>query len=366
MAQSSASRFAPSSVPGRVLLLADKDSDTLTSIHAALVHHRCAVEVQPRLAASERSGWAAWREFDLIFLYGPHNGSMSPLAPRLAELHKGARRPVVVWWLLENLPNPRWFGRAADRIAEWRLIGDCYLERGFGRWANAALGGRLALGQRFRILGELKQFWRQRWVDVVAAPSDIRVSALARRGIPAVTAPYGYHSSFGLDLGQPRDLDVLFLGQFASRRRRRIVTRLQRELAARGARLVVAGTDRYVEGLERTRLVGRAKILLNILKEPQDGVQHRFLLAAATRTLLVSEPMADPGPFRPGVHFIAAPVARLADTLCHWLRNDLERERIIAASHGFATEELRIEHSVGRILERARSLELARAEAAGS
>lgn len=344
-----------SATPRHALLLADNDSDTKTVIHAGLVHHGFAVDIAPRVAPGESlARAAAWHARDLILLYGPHNGSMSCLVPHLTELRRRPDGPLVVWWLLENLPAspmPDW---VTNRLAALRLVGDRHLAHAAGRWRAARRVRWLYLGQRFRILGELIDFWRRGLVDVVAAPSEPRSDALRRRGIPAVTVPFGFHSTFGRDLKLPRDLDALFLGQLASRRRRRIVARLERELGRRGLGLTIAGANGYLDGEARTALACRAKVLLNVLKAPGDGVQHRFLLGAATGTLVVSEPMADSGFFQPGVHFISAPVPRLAATVAHWCQADHEREKITARCQRFATEQLGIERSIGSILDACR------------
>ncbi len=59
---------------------------------------------------------------------------------------------------------------------------------------------------------------------------------------------------------------------------------------------------------ERTELLNRSKLVLNIMRQPWDDPVFRILLASANGATVLSEPVRDGGPFIAGRHFIAAPL----------------------------------------------------------
>ena len=123
---------------------------------------------------------------------------------------------------------------------------------------------------------------------------------------------------------------------------------------------------RYLTGEERACLLNQTKILLNILRSGDDFTGQRLLLAMANKALVISEPLKDSAPFVAGRHFIAAPVAKFAETIQFYLSHDAERLQIVEAAHRFVTLELPLERMLGQILEQARQVRAAQRIAAGA
>ena len=59
----------------------------------------------------------------------------------------------------------------------------------------------------------------------------------------------------------------------------------------------------------------------------------------ATRCCVLSEPIYDPRPFVPGLHYAEAPIEALAEAAAALLADDARRTAIADAGHAFALEE---------------------------
>jgi hypothetical protein len=292
-------------------------------------------------------------DVDVVFGYGPFSlqGSMLPVGRRLLAIPAG-RRPALVWWLTENLPHgwiPRRLWKPLGRARVW-LDRRLYHASPFSR-SNATARPLWLRAHRLRVLGEMDWFHRTGLLGTVVSPSGARAAVLQEFGIPPLVVPLGYHAeSYGYDMRLARDIDVAFIGQINGRRGR-LLTKVAAALRSRDIHVSVH-TDVY--GSERTTLLNRTTILLNVLRAPQDCVGQRLLHGAANGALVVSEPMPDCPPYIPGRHYVAAQVGHLAATVEHYLRHDAERQRITDEAHRFVTKELTIERQIGRILDRVR------------
>ncbi|MBI5877156.1 MAG: glycosyltransferase family 1 protein [Chloroflexi bacterium] len=279
------------------------------------------------------SDWPA--SADLVVAYGPFSRetSMLPAVRRLRALPR-ARRPIFVWWLTEGVP-PLWLPRfAVEAAGRMRVAIDA-----------VGIGGP---SHRLRIFGELRRAQTSGVLDVLVVTSASRAAYLRNAGFEPVVVPLGYQPErYGRLLDRPRDIDVCFLGNMDSPRRRRLVPPLVRSLARAGVEVSVQSA---LYGEERTRYLNRCRIVLNVLRAPQDFVGQRFVLAAANGALTVSEPLRDREPFVDGKHIVVAPLDRLVDTVLYYLAHEDERACIAGEAHRFVTQELTVENSCGSIL----------------
>ncbi len=290
--------------------------------------------------------------YDLVLGYGPFSldsGTLLPMAQRLAALPR-AQRPAFAWWLTEGVPDPRLPGWLANWLAGLRLAADRRLALAPGQrragWRNV-----LASGHRLRILGQLRWAQARGVLSVLAVTSASRAGYLRQRGLRTIVVPLGYHRAYGADLGLPRDIQVAFLGNTDAPRRKRLLPGLLAQLAERGIRVQM---ENNLYGEARNEYLNRSQILLNVLREPQDFVGQRFLLAAANKALVVSEPFNDSEPFIPGEHLAVAPPAELAETVAGYLADEAARAQLAERAHRFVTQELTVVQMAGRILHQLR------------
>ena len=273
-----------------------------------------------------------WSGDDLLWIQG--NAAWYPRV--VARLLAGRRpRPPVVVWHTEPLPAPARHGFPRSRLSLREM-------------AKIALRDRRATDV-YTNAARLERLAAARLPDVLVTSARIRQEYLAARGIASHFVPLGYHADFhGADLGLERDIDVLFLGTMQVPRRRRLVA----ELRAAGVHVRSEGSwhDLGAWGEERTRLLNRAKILLNLLRHPGDFPGLRLILGMANGAMVLSEPMAEADPYVAGRHYVEAPVAEMPSTIRRYLSLPEERGRIAAEGRHLVTEELTMRRSVERIL----------------
>ncbi len=293
---------------------------------------------------------------DVLFSHGPY-GRLHRITAHVGSRPTGTR-PRWIHWNTESAPNLRlpWSGMLlAGRL---RAALDRLHENGSQR---AALLLRTVpmnwLDQRwhkFRYVGEYAYALERGYMTLLVEFSHVFADLYRRHGWRCIYAPWGLlHASHeALDL--ERDLDVVWIGKRRTRRRSAMLDRVRTSLAARGTTMtVVDGVEHpFVFGRERTRLLNRATITLNVLPTRYDGaLSYRFPLAAANRSLVVSEVVLAHAPHLvPNVHYVDAPPDRLTDALLHYLHAPAERERIVAAAYRAAIDEYPFIDSVAAIM----------------
>jgi hypothetical protein len=194
----------------------------------------------------------------------------------------------------------------------------------------------------------LERLARHAVPDILAVSTRERYAFLVERGFDVVLAGPWYDPRDGRDVGIERDLDVLFLGSTNVPARRRALRQLRRA----GVRIEVRGSysDASLWGEGRTRLLNRTKIVLSIARFPGTFGSRRFVIAMACKALVVSDPLYDPYPFQPDVHFVEASLEDMPAVIEHYLADEDARARIAAQGHDFVTQELAMERVVLRLL----------------
>lgn len=244
------------------------------------------------------------------------------------------RRPFVAIWHTEPLPLP---GR--ERGA--------FLLRNPKEWAKVGLGDARANDPATN-LGTLVSLVERDVPDLVVVGGKASHEVMHRAGIDAEWLPLGYHSEYGRDLGLARDVDVLFLGAMDVPRRRRAVRSLRR----RGVELETAGSwfDHRGWGEERTGLLNRVRIMLNLSRRRGENAGLRLILGMANGALVISEPIFDSSPFVAGEHYVSASLREMPETIAHYLDREPERARVAKAGQEFATGEVTLRRSVDRLM----------------
>lgn len=184
--------------------------------------------------------------------------------------------------------------------------------------------------------------------DVLVLSSRGRQEFLAERGIAGHFAPLGCDPSMGRDLRLERDIEVLFLGILNVPRRNRLLQSLKDQ----GIKLTEAGswTDPAFWGENRTQLLNRTKILINLARTPAEFSGYRLSLGMANKALVISEPIFRPEPFVPGKHFVMVPTDQMAATIRHYLDAEDERIAITETASYFVQEEATLQKSTELIV----------------
>jgi hypothetical protein len=293
-------------------------------------------------------------ELDVVLAYGPLN-SLVPLANQLLSCPT-SQRPLFALWLTEQLPNPalpEWIRHSVGVIRS-RAERLAFRESAQGEWRlDQRLRWLVAKAHRFRYYGDLHWLHRLGLLSVLVVGSQWISHFLHVRELNPVTAYIGSYTEWWADLGLARDIPVMWLGKTGTARRKRFLKRVRADLRDRGVDvLMIDGVENpYVFGEERTILLNRTKIVLNILRTEWDNHSLRYFLAAPNRALIVTEPTLPHTPFRPGEHLVEAPLEKMADTICYYLAHEKERQRIADQAHRLTTTELTMRNSVERILQ---------------
>ena len=273
-----------------------------------------------------------FKDYDAIILLG--NAVWYPAIVRKLLSSHHDQRPVVVVWHWEPLPPPKNSGMCRPKL-------------GLRDIAKIVLHDARAndVHTNFRYLKKLS---KTGVVNVLFTSTPSRIEYLAENGIKADYAPLGYDSDHGCNLEQPRDLPVLFLGDLRIRRRRQVLNTLRR----RGVAIEAFGDWSRAEfwGKNRTKLLNRTKIFLNLHRFAGEFSGLRMILGMANGCLVISEPMYCPGPFHQGRHFVSATVEEMPDAIQYYLSHDVERERIAREGTRFVMDEMRLETSVSLVL----------------
>ncbi len=242
--------------------------------------------------------------------------------------------PRIVVWHTEPLPPPAASGLPRPRLHAREL-------------AKVALRDDRATDPHTN-LRVLRHLHERGVVDCLVVTSQGAVEALAEVGITSTAVPIGRHDVHGCDLGLDRDIDVLFLGALDVPRRRRAI----RQLRKRGVAVTAGGgwDDPRFWGEERTQLVNRARIFLNVSRHPGQFSGERLVIGMANRALVLSEPIYRPAPFVPGEHYLDAESGDWPELIESLLADEEARGRVADAGHAFVTNELTYERSIERVL----------------
>jgi hypothetical protein len=209
---------------------------------------------------------------------------------------------------------------------------------------------------RGEMLGERERARNARDLERVAGLCDVLVvtnksaaSVLQHRGVAASVVPWGYAPGVAGEILPPdrgdRDLTVVSLGLMDARVawRRGGLARL----SASDPRLTLVEN---VWGSDRNALLRRSRVLLNVQRVPGNFIGYRLIIALAAGAVVVTDPMTDPYPFVPGVHFVEAPLESLLDEALALLGDEHRRRRIVEAGQALLTSELTMARSLSRVL----------------
>ena len=268
-----------------------------------------------------------------------------------------ARPPVArrVLWHLEPLPRP---GPEAGGMIHRRLPTGKLLD--IARTALPPLG-RSATWQQTREraanvrepLHNLAMLRRDAHTfDRIVVDTQSRAEGALRAGIDVAIVAFGYHPAYAGALAAPqieRDIDVLSLASVDRvARRQRVMTDIEAMLGRSGVAL--AQVERHTYGASRTQVLRRSKVVLDIHRVPGSHPLYRFILAAAAGAAMVSEPLDQPEPLVPGVHYVEAATSRLGEATLELLADEPRRQQIVVAAQALLSGELDLRRTLPRAL----------------
>lgn len=293
-------------------------------------------------------------DVDYLLTFGPYDRIL-PIWQNNARTAPG-RRPVVIHWNTEGMPDPRIPPRVVQALGAMRSK--------IGRMGHSGsvidhfLYSILSVfnldqsSKRYRFHGDYDYARRKGWLHVLSDTSQIYSQIRSQIGIPTLYAPWGASRRWYKDLSLERDLDVLWMGKRGSQRRSRILDQIFRELKSRGLNVHIADNEEspFIFGEERTRYLNRAKITLNVTRTWYDDNFSRFTMACSNRSLVVSEPVLPHClELKENVHYVSAKIEDLADTIMYYLGHEEERRQIVDKAHALMMADLRFEHSLRRM-----------------
>lgn len=269
---------------------------------------------------------------DVVWAQG--NMNWFPRVRGLLSARERSDRPMVMVWHSEPLPFPRNSGFSNPHLTLREI-------------AKIVLRDKRAT-DAYTNFFRLRQMHRRSEIDLIIVSSRSRQTFLAGKGIPSKFIPLGFHDGMGKRLDVERDIDVLFIGTLDDSRHRRAL----RFLRSSGVNVKSLGSWKSAEswGESRTQLINRAKIFLNVQRHPGQYSGYRMLLGMGNGSMVVSEPVHDPFPYEPGVHYVSSSLESMPETILKYLSDDHERLAIAEAGYRFATESLTMSASMHELI----------------
>jgi hypothetical protein len=189
-------------------------------------------------------------------------------------------------------------------------------------------------------------------IDYLFTSTVSRSEAFGNAGIKAFMVPFGYHPVFGEHLSLERDIDVVFLGHLRHNcgQRGEVLKSVFAELERQGYNVKIVTADCF--GSERTNMMNRTKILLDVVRMPWELPGVRLLIAASCGAMIVTTGFSgNSSPYAEGKHFVETPASTLIDTLLYYLKNESQRKSIADQAYHLVTHELTLKKSVSQIME---------------
>jgi hypothetical protein len=276
---------------------------------------------------------------DKVLTFAPY-GKFLPIARQVGMFPPHAR-PFLAHWNFEGVPNQRW---------PWAFVYLLSVLR--SRFDNLPWLGRRMF--RFRYMGDYFFAYRQGWLKLLASVSPVIARLHSAHGLPAQLIPWGTSPDWFADMQLDRDIDVLWMGKRRNARRGHWIDSVRADLEKHGVRFYMADNIEhpFIFGSERTGILNRAKITLNVKTSAQsNGFTFRFHMAAGNRSLVVSEAFVpQPSYYRAGEHFVWAPPEQLAATILYYLEHDGERRALAENAFQLVTTEMTLQNSVGALM----------------
>jgi hypothetical protein len=294
----------------------------------------------------------------LVLTFAPW-GRFIPIASQIGQMPR-LKRPVFVHWNLEAPPDSSIPWPITKFLSDIRLGVDLLndaqhktisrLRQSFPlSWINQDF-------HRFRFVGEYFYSHRKGWLDILCDTSFINVQYWRSHGLPAEFIPWGLPSDWYADLSLPRDIGVLWMGHRRNWYRSTMIDTVKKEMCKRGISMYVADglENPFIHGAERTEILNRSIITLNIQSERKKNIlPMRFTLAAGNRSCVLSETtLAHVPEIIDNEHYVSTPSNLLIEKILYYLENQQERQSIIQNAYHLTTTRLTMANSLKIIIDK--------------
>lgn len=297
------------------------------------------------------------RDVDIVFTFAPY-GRLQQIPHQLAQL-PSSQRPIYIHWNTENYPDPRIPWPIVNSLAAFRSWVD-RLHNGKSSWSQRLVGipplAWIDKGMtRFRLIGDYRYLYHSGKLDLLFESSQVYTQRHHQHGLPAIYVPWGTVPEWYEDRQLERDIDVFWMGKRRTKRRSEMIDEIYEKLTPRGYNVYVADNEMkpFVYGDQRTEMLNRAKITLNLESEWHDNaLPYRFHIAAANRSMIISETLLPHySSCQVGKHYASADPPNLAETVLYYLEHEDKRQEIVDNAYQLMTTELTLRHSIEIVLE---------------
>lgn len=295
-------------------------------------------------------------ETDIILVQGPY-GPLTPLIRQLLE-YPTEKRPVLVYWFQQSMDfrRPEWLrnymGIKLSGLQRNLPDSDGLLTKS----ENAIFGVLSFKGKRLGYLGDILWMNEHGILDVFGLSSSTYIEFFNDIGIDSIMIPRGYHPSYGCLLNQKRDIALVWMGKMRTRRRKKVIYWLKRELNKRGLEMrIYDGKEAdFIYGDERTAVLNRTWFVLNVyFSGPTDELSIRYYIAGANGTVVLTEPGENIYPFTSSEHIVECEIEDMPDTIQYYLENADEWSNISQNVYDLVSQEFTLEKSLRKLLNRA-------------
>lgn len=107
----------------------------------------------------------------------------------------------------------------------------------------------------------------------------------------------------------------------------------------------------YAFGHDRTVLLNRSTITLNITRTWYDDNMSRLAMAMSNRSLVVSEPLQEHcTDYQPNVHYISVSPDQIPSSILHYLEHETERQEFVERAYELMVNRVTFRRSIERIM----------------
>lgn len=186
------------------------------------------------------------------------------------------------------------------------------------------------------------------WIDHLFTSTVPKKEFLENIGIDAKFVPVGYHPLWGEIPETKRDIDILFIGRPMHKTRFSILRDVKHMLSLRGINLVTIDYGCY--GQQRTNILNRTKIVLDLIRVPWEMPLMRLLMSMSCGALVVSNWLGNPDPFS-RKHLVQVDTKDIVKAVIYYLEHENERQIIVDDAYQFVTQEATMKNSISKIIE---------------